>query len=263
MKKFINLFFIIALVMIGFTSCEKKEDVSAGIPGMGETPGELEIKDAFVDTDGTIDGITFDIQGAEQITSDDLLSSGQNQLKSTSGLWNYYGCGGSWHNSSFKFWIRIKLTLTNSSDYNKCVIFPAGLVFKVNEPGYQNGILLQSVKVCINPKITKEIYLFAFCLNKGRDGSNANVTYTMPGITGSNWLWNYMLYRLERKRINIENFLNTSPSAQLKSANAEDLAKFEEIADHLQNALWTITNDGEELSQEQIDYIDAIPEIEE
>ncbi len=259
MKKFINLFFIIAIVAIGFSSCEEKESVSEGIPGMGETPGELEIKEAFVDTDGTIDGISFNIQGAEQMSTDDLLASGQNQLKSTSGSWNYYGCGGSWHNSSFKFWIRIKLTLTNSSDGEKCIKFPAGLVFKVNEPGYQNGVLLSDIDVCINANTTKEIYLFAFCLNKGRDGSNANVTYAILGITSSDWLWKYILNDLVGKTINIEYALNTSPSAQLKSANIVDLSKYEEIADYLQNAIWTLTNDRKELSQEQIDYIKAIP----
>ncbi len=261
MKTQIKLLVIIITILF-LASCEKKENISAGIPGMGETEGELEIKETFVATDGTLDGITFNIQGAEQITSDDLLSPSQNQLKSTSLHWNYYGCGGSWHNSSFKFWIRIKLTLTNSSDSEKCVVFPAGLVFKVNEPGYQNGILLQRVRVCIDPNTTKQIYLFTFCLNKGRDGSNANVTYTMPGITGSDWLWKYMLNILENKKINIENFLYTSSSAQLKLANELDLTKFEEVSDHLQNAVWTLTNDGEELSQEQIDYLHSIPEKE-
>jgi hypothetical protein len=257
MKKVINLFAIVSLILIGFTSCEK-EETPGGIPGMGETPGKLEIKEAFV----APEDVNISVQAADEITLEDLINSSETSLKSTSSRPWYCGAGGSFWQNNFTFWIRIRLTLTNAGDNKKCVKFPAGLIFKVQQEGYQNGILLHCVRVCIPANSTKEVEMFAFCLNKGRDGSNANLTYTMPGVTGSNVLWKWMLHKLERKKINIENFFNPSPSAKLKSVSEEDLEYFANIADQLQNAVWTLTNDGKELSQEQVDFIDSLPDEE-
>ena len=258
MKKIINLFAIVSFVLIGFTSCEKEGVPVEPIPGMGNTPGEIEIKEEFA----APEDVSISIQGANEMTLDQLLNNSQAQLKSTSSSIWYCGAGGSFQGESFNFWIRIRLTLTNSSSVEKRIIFPAGLIFKVQQEGYQNGILLHCVSVCIPPNATQEFYMFAFCLNKGKDGSKADVTYTMPGVTGSDILWNWLLNRLEEKEINIENFIKSTTSAQLKSATEEDMEKYTIIADKLQNALWTLTNDGEKLSKEQLDFIESIPDEE-
>ena len=258
MKKIINLFAIISLVLIGFTSCEKNTVDS--IPGMGDAPGEIEIKEDF----SAPEDVSISVQGADEITLDQLLNNPGAQLKSASSSPRYCGAGGSYLGEAFRFWIRIKLTLTNAANKRKCVNFPAGLIFKVQQEGYQNGILLHCVHVCVPAKTTQEVYILAFCLNKGKDGSKADVTYTMPGVTGSNILWYWLLNRLERKRINIENFLSSTSSANLKSASAseDELEKYATIADKLQNALWTLTNDGEKLSKKQIDFIESLPDEE-
>jgi len=36
-----------------------------------------------------------------------------------------------------------------------------------------------------------------------------------------------------------------------------------EIADHLQKMVWTLTNDGKDLSQEQKEYLESIPLLDE
>ncbi|NPA37549.1 MAG: hypothetical protein GXO47_11960 [Chlorobi bacterium] len=256
MKKFINLFVIASLFLIGFTACENNDEGPGNIPGMGETPGELEIKEAFTPPED----INISVQSGDEMTMDELTNSLSPELKSTTSTPWYCGGGGSYLGSQFKFWIRINLTLTNTGNEEKCVLFPIGLIFKVQEEGYQNGILLHDVNVCIPANSTKEICMFAFCLNKGRDGSNANLTYTLPGTTGSDYFWNVILNNLMDKNINIENFLYPSTSStNLKSTNEEGLDYYASIADQLQNIVWTVTNDDNELSQEQIDFMKSLP----
>ncbi len=251
MKKIINLFFIIALVMIGFTSCEKKEDIPAEIPGMGNTVGELEIKEAFVAPEGiTITGL----EGLENVSVD----ASQAQLKSSQSSFFRRGCGGSYYNNRFVAWIAVKLIFHNSSDSERCVTLPQGLVFDVNKPGYQPGITVSPVKICIKGNSPRTVSLYLMCINRGKNGSDADVKYTIKGTTGAKRILSF-LARLKDRKVNWQNYVGNSTSAQLKSANSDDLETYKEIADEIQNDIWTITNDGEDLSEEQIEYIESIP----
>ena len=251
MKKFINLFFIIALVMIGFTSCEQKEEVQEGIPGMGETPGELEIKEAFVVPEGiTITGL----EGLENVSAD----ASQAQLKSSQFSFFRRGCGGSFYNGNFVAWITVNLVFHNSGNGERCITLPQGLVFSVNKPGYQHGITVSPVRICIEGNGARTVSLYLMCINRGKTGSTADVKYTIKGTTGAKKILS-LLNRLKDRKLDWQDYVGSLTSAQLKSVNAEDLAKYKEIADEIQNDIWTITNDEKDLSQEQIEYIESIP----
>ena len=73
----------------------------------------------------------------------------------------------------------------------------------------------------------------------------------------------YALYLglIKRKKCNIEWYLNIDPAAKLKASYAEDLETYMDIADHIQNTFWKITNDGENLSDEDIQYFESLPDI--
>jgi len=251
MKKLVNLFFILALVAVGFTSCEEKKEVPDGIPGMGNTPGELEIKEAFVAPEGiTISGL----EGIENVSTD----ATQAQLKSSQFSFLRRGCGGSYYRHSFVAWIAVKLIFHNSNTGERCVTLPQGLVFKVNKSGYQNGLLVSPVKVCLEGNSRRTVSLYLMCINKGKEGAKADIKYSIEGITGAKKIWN-LLNRLKGKKVNWEDYLASLPSTQLKSANADALEQYKEIADAIQNDIWTITNDGVDLSEEQLEYIESIP----
>ena len=257
MKKFINLFFILALVAVGFTSCEEKEEVPGGIPGMGNTPGELEIKEPFV----APEGITINLESENEATLGSLFST-QTQLKSTNRSSNSIrGCGGSIFGNDLTFWIKVKLTIQNTASEERCFELPAGLVFKVSDKEYQHGIVVSPVKICVEGNSFCDFSLVLMCINKGRNGTDTDVTYEMVGLTQSTQMWT-LINLLYNRMVNIGFYLGDTPAAGLKSANTLDLEKYKEVADHIQNAVWTITNTEEGLSQEQIEYFKNLPEIE-
>ncbi len=261
MKKIVSMFIVASLIVIGFTSCEQESEAPGGIPGMGETPGELEIREPFVPPDG----VTYEVVGGEELTLADVIGSEQTELKSTSGYPGEFICGsgGSLYQGELKFWITVKLTFTNISNTNRRITLKEGLIFKVVEKGFQNGCLLKRVIFYVKAHSSRTVSILAYCLNRGRDGSNENLHYTIPGVTDSDILWKELLESLKDRQVNIENFIEQTPSPSLKSINAGGIEKYKEIADHLQKMVWTLTNDGKELSQEQKDYIESIPVLEE
>ncbi len=262
MKRVIDLFLIALLSLFCFNSCEQQSEVPGGIPGMGETPGELEIREPF----NLPAGVTCEIKGGDMLTMTDLINSEQTRLKSSSTFVcdKIYGSGGSFYGEEFKFWIIVRLTFNNMSDVNRRITLKDGLIFKVLEEGYQNGILLNKAIFYVKPYTTRTVCIAAYCLNRGRDGSNEDLHYTIPGVTDSDVLWENLLSSLENRKVNIENFI-TPPGlpSSLKAVNDDGIEKYMEIADHLQNMVWTLTNDGKELSREQKDYLESLPFVEE
>ena len=265
MKKFINLFFIIALVAVGFTSCEEKEDVPAKIPGMGDTPGELEVKEPFALPEGLV--IT-EVQGIDEgvVTVDNILNQ-SNSLKSAQdfNLSDIFGCGGSYSGNRFRAWITIRLTIQNTSQDKKCFRFEQGLLFEVSDQQYQNGVLCNDVDICLEPNTYRHVYMWIVCVNKGKDGSASNVTYKIKGVSSSRTLWSQCLNRIKRKKTNWRHYRNGNLPSELKAANTDtyDLEKYKEVADHIQNAVWTLTNDGNDLSEEQVNYLESLPDLDE
>ena len=255
------MFVIASLILISFNSCEKISEAPGGIPGMGETPGELEIKEPFVPPDG----VKYEVVGGRELTLQDVVSSALTGLKSVSdnSEEKIYGSGGSMDDIDFRFWIIVKLKFTNISNKNRRITLKEGLIFKVVEKGYQNGMLLDKVIFYVKKHTTRTVSILAYCLNRGRNGSNENLHYTIPGVTKSKIMWEELLESLKGRQVNIENFIGQTPSPALKSVNAGGIEKYMEIADHLQNMVWTLTNDGKRLSQEQKDFIKTIPFVEE
>jgi hypothetical protein len=254
MKKLISLFFIISLFLIGFTACEQTDE-PGGIPGMGDTPGELEISEPFTPPEG----ITIDLEGLEETTLEDVFST-EAYLKSVNGRRRIKGCGGSRYKGKLKIWINVKLSVQNTGNTKECFTIPCGTVFKVSNPQAQNGIVISPIKLCVDKRSRCDFSLWLMCLNKGKDGSSMNVTYKIVGVTASKPIWNILRY-VKRKKCNIEWYANFEPNAKLKTVSeAGDLETYSDIADHIQNAIWQITNEGKDLSEEQISYFESLPD---
>ena len=260
MKKMINLFVIASLFLIGFTACEQSEvetEKPGGIPGMGNTPGELEIAEPFK----APEGMAIDVQGLDEIRVDGVSSAAN--LKSSMDWSSTFGCGGSFDNrtNDFVFWISLNVSFSNISNTEMCVTIPKGTIFKVSDPHAQNGVLLEDVKVCVKPNETQICKFMVMCLNQGWPGSNNNLFYEILGTTNSDLIKELIGY-LSGKKIGIQYYDNFTPSAGLKSANTDDFETYKEIADHIQNAIWKLTNEGKTLSQEDIEYFQSLPDIE-
>lgn len=250
MKKLSKLLLIIAILGLGFNSCEK-EEMPGEIPGMGNAGGELEVKSQFVEPEG------IEISGLTGVSYNSPVSAqgfveGKGYPKSGSiNMSNFsrYGSGGQW--------VKIKVNLKNTRNDGRCVWFPRGLVFKVSHPEYQNAILLCWTPVWVDANSTREIVLDVYCINKGKNGSDENVTYTIMGVTSSVVI-NKLLELIGWRMINIEFYQSPYQNAKTKSLNADDF-NYNNMVVQLQDALWTLTNDGKELSQAQIDYINSLP----
>lgn len=240
---------IIAGLIIGFAGCESSSTEDPGnIPGMGVSNAALEVEEAF-QPDGFLFG---DAQGVEY----EGVGTSKSYLKSTSlaekGNIYRYGCG--------RF-VKVKVTITNTRDYDRCCWLPAGLVFEVSHRDYQHGILLCWTPVWLKANSQRTIYLMLFCINRGRSGSDGSVTYKIKGVTNSGIMKKY-IRRLLKRKINIEFYrglINVESKAMLKAASADDMTMYDDITENLQESLWELTDGGAELTQEQIDYIEALP----
>lgn len=236
---------LLTLLLIGllFTGCIKElpEVEEAGnIPGMGNTAGELEV---------TPFEFAEDIKIVGEITGYGNEVAAISGLKSTTNV-DYdasdYGSGG--QN------IRLKITLQNEDTENYTTMyFPQGLICKVDNGEYQNGILLQWTWISLKPGEKRTISLDFMCINLGLGGSDASVGYELIGVAKSEVIWNELLTPIGLKKINIEHYLCKE--------TGELSADYNAIASILQESVWALTN-GTELSGEQKEFISSLEEIE-
>ena len=231
--------FAILFFSILFTACEKIEQPGE-IPGMGNASGELEVEPFEFAKDIKIIG---------EITGYSNEAASVKELKSTMKTYsiNEYGSGGQF--------VSLKFTLKNENlDSARTMYFPQGLICKVDNGDYQNGILLQWTWVTLNPGEEREITLDLMCINKGKDGSDAFTNYDLKGVTTSDVIWEELLKPIGLKKVNIEYYL-CRETGKLS-------ANYDSIASVLQDAVWSLTNGSTGLSAEQKEFINALPEIE-
>lgn len=252
MKKVLSIFFIAVLVLV--TACQKEnvEDTPGNIPGMGDAEGALQVDPYEFHEDIEFIG---DIGGFEE---GGIAVQGDASLKSTMGSeavqsCRNYGSGGRW--------VKVKMTVRNTNQTHKRgLYFPRGCIFKVNLEGYQHAILLDWAWACLWPNETRTIVLHLYCINRGKHGSDAHSNFDIIGITSSQPMWR-LLHLLAWRRINWEHYYTNVDlgKAELKAAN-EGVPSYEAITEELQDAVWAITN-GSGLSDEQIEFIESIPQL--
>jgi len=239
-------------VLIGFIlmsfftviSCEKdKIDIPGNIPGMGNTKGELQIKQKYelpkgINIVGEITGVKSGIGKTGEIINN---------------VWDaktdcpIYGSGG---------FVRLKLNLLNYRNYPITVFFSKGLIFKCNFGGFQESMCGQTTWACIPPNTLRSIYLDLYCLNKGIPSPDNTGKYSILGITASKTMWD-LLNLIGWRKINYE-MCFPRPGKGIEAEPA-----YEEIIERMQTVIHNLTNYGSELSADDIAFIQNIPELSE
>ncbi len=244
MRKLLNLIMVSSLIL--FVACQdddtKVEETAGNIPGMGNTPGDLEVSEYNLPEGLEIVG---DISGI--LESESTVAQEYASLKATNtSSKRFYGCGGTY--------IQVQLTLKNNIERRRTCFFPPGLIFKVNNNDHQHAFNLCWTWFCFEPLETRTIVLYLFCINRGRTESLVNTVYEILGKTTSvnmKWLAN----RCNGKRMNWECFSHNKTQSYLKSGDT-----YEEVAGEMQEVIWALTN-GDGLTEEQEAYIDELPSL--
>jgi hypothetical protein len=242
MKK--TLVFIIILSLIGFTSCEKTEsEVPGQIPGMGNTPGKLQVKESYSLPSGII--ITSAITGLEP------TKSGSESLKSAEDIKSDI----SWFGSGKL--VRLKLTLLNSKNSACTVFFPKGLVWECQQGSFQHGLQIQTIWVTIQPNDSRTIIIDLYCVNLGIPAPDHTASFKILGVTNSQVMWS-LLSLINWRKVNYEMIYGT---IHFGKGSTEVGPTYDEITNRLQGIVHDLTNRGLAISEEDKAFILGIPEL--
>lgn len=239
MKKLLTL--ILAVSVLGLVSCEKESgpsEVPGNIPGLGQNTSEKpEIKEEFV--------MPEDIVISGEITGTSNLKSGS--------IGNCeYGSGGD---------VKLKLTLKNNSGTPRTIFLPKGLVWASTSDEYQHGLQLQTVWISLVAGQAKEVTIDLYCANLHLlENPGHDIVYHILGVTSSRIIWRF-LDLIGWKMINFEMYVanQSNPGNQLKSGEGP---AFDVISARLQSMLHKLTDNGVELTDEDIAFINSIPDVE-
>jgi hypothetical protein len=236
MKKF--LFLLAAISFIGLNSCEKIPTENLGeIPGMGNSDENLQVKEPFTMPDGII--VIGDITGIQNPVNK------SSELKSTSDTefdFPRFGSG----------FVRLQLTLCNATNYPRTIFFPKGLMWECKNRTSQHGLQCQTTWVCLQPNTTRTIGIDLYCANLGLPVPNQTETYKILGVTNSQLIWN-LLNLIGWRKVNYE-MCHTS-------TKGEEGPTYEEIIDRLQTIVHNLTNRGIDISNDDKEFIQSIPEL--
>ncbi|BAX78713.1 hypothetical protein [Labilibaculum antarcticum] len=233
MKRLSKLLLIIAILGLGFNSCEKEKSELAGeIPGMGNAVGELEVE-------------KYDFH--EDLVFSPIIGVGDN-LKSAS--FDEVVIEGVAQGSGDEVVVTLTITNTNSAEW-RSVYLRAGTVFEVNLPGYQNGISLAPVVICLSPGEERIVTLYLYCLNAGKSDSDDSASYKLLGVTQSEVMME-LVNTLQGKMVNYEDYMIYYGDGAGSFYN--------DVKDMLQKIVWHITN-GAGMTDEDYKYINSLPEL--
>lgn len=224
---------LLALTIFCLNSCEKDEgkDKPGDIPGMGDTPGELAIKEIF----SFPSGVALSSEIIESLNPDidySILGSGNH--------------------------LHVKLTLINANDFPKTVYFPRGLLLKDSNPEKHNALLLQTTWVTVEANSERKVKLHLYCTNKARLTALADEPFSILGTTDSRTI-NDFLDLISSRKINYEMVNGTFNGS--KSEIPKSGPTYEEISERLQFIVWNMTEYGTNPSESDKTFINSIPQL--
>ncbi len=241
MKKILVL--SLAIMAISLISCQKHELETAGnIKGMGNTPGQLEVKEPFNLPQGIL--LEGDITGIEDIISKSKGSELSFDAKSD---YSYFGSGK---------YVRLQINLINISNHAKTVFFPKGLLMQCNNGNSQHALLCQTTWFCIQPNTSRRIYLDLYCINEGVRAPDQNSTYKILGVSNSQVIGN-LLKMIGWKKVNYEMIYGTFS----RGKGIAETPTYEEITERLQEIIWNLTDKGIDITVEDKAFLESIPEL--
>lgn len=232
---------LLLLLLLGFViGCEKEktdQEMPGNIPGMGNAEGDFVIKEPFTLPEGV--ALVGEIRGIGDASIAREYDRPIVKLKADEPDVLTIGCGGEW--------VALDLLLENSDGANKTVTIPAGCIFECQEEGYQHGITLQDVRIHLLGNSQLQIKLYLFCVNKGRNGSDAVVTYVIRGVSASEWIAK-LTDALKYKDIDVSGFTE------------EEMDEYNRIAKGLQDIVWAITN-GSGVTEDDWGFINDLRDV--
>lgn len=242
MKK--KLFGLLIIAVFTLFSCEKEPLDSPGeIQGKGETPGELLVKEPFklpvgIELIGEVTGTVNDGSKSEG------TKSVNEEVKSDYSL---FGSGK---------YVRLTLNLFNSGDYPRTVFFPKGLVWRCNFGNFQHGLQAQTTWVCLQPKLSRTIYVDLYCINAGIPAPDQTGTYSILGVTSSQTMCN-LLNLIGWRKVNYEMVYGV----HIGGKGIQDEPTYNEITEKLQLIVHNLTDKGIDITAEDKAFIESIPEL--
>ncbi|MFV0539147.1 MAG: hypothetical protein ACK5M3_17545 [Dysgonomonas sp.] len=244
-KKFLLGLSLLALftIPILFTSCssdDEKEiiidDQPGEIPGLGNAEGEITgaefILPNGIELEGDIVGISY------KHTKSTLKNEAPESFdfsNATKSATEVIGSG---------YYVQVTVKLTNTTNRDIDVIFPARLVVKSLSGRYQNGVLLKRTKAIAPANATHTVALLMYCGNSSMSPSSTSEKYKWAAISNSSLIVD-LCNRLVNKKINYEEFSGSESG-------------YRNQVDNLQHILWNLT-DGTGLRESDIEYIDSLP----
>jgi hypothetical protein len=218
-----------------FSSCTKENIESAGkIKGMGNTPGDLEVKAPFTLPLGI--SLVGDISGLPKPNA----KVGESKMVA----YSCYGSGGKM--------IKLKVTLVNTGNLARTIFFPKGLLWKCDVLGYQHAISLQTTWCTLRANEQRTIVMDLYCINYGLSSSDDKATYMILGVCDSKILGN-LLDLIGWRKINYEMIFGHSKGVTSPT--------YDEITSRMQDIVWNLTNNGKDISTEDQAFIQSIPEL--
>jgi hypothetical protein len=233
MKKISKVLLIIAILGLGLNSCQKEKfDVPGEIPGMGNSAGKLEATKYDFHEDLVFSPINGVGEKNRKSASDDVVIEGVAQ------------------GSGMMVVVTFTIKNNNPTDW-RTVFFRAGTVFEVNVQGYQNGILLAPVLICLSPGETRIVTLYLYCLNYGLSDSDNSVYYEILGVTESPLMME-LVNALQGKMVNYEDYMIYYGVGAGAAYNV--------VKDKLQAIVWHITN-GSGMTNADLEYVNSLPDL--
>ena len=231
MKTKAVLFTLLIVTLLFLSSCEKdKLDSPGNIPGMGSTQGELEVKEPFT------------------------LPQGVNYVDQIHAIWEIdtshstFGSG---------FGAKLSLTLSNSTDVRKTVFFPKGLIWKCSSSENHNGILLQTTWVNLEPNSVRDLNIVLYCINWNKPTPSQEISFNIIGVSSSPTISN-LLNVIGWRKINYEMIYGT-----IKGITSSPYTgpSYKEVTERLQNIVVNLTEKGVDISNEDRNFIESIPQL--
>ena len=144
-------------------------------------------------------------------------------------------------------WVHLLIPFKNITSSPIIITLPAGLIAKSVSGICQNGVLLKKVTIRIPANSICGVYLYMYCGNSHRDPSYSYEEYVFSVISNSSLIVD-LCNRLKNKRINIEEY-------------PDDKTQYNSYKSKLQSILWDLTDYGDEISADNIAYIEAMENI--
>lgn len=231
---------LITISLLGLFSCEKDEtsETPGNIPGLGNAPGEPEIKAKYVLPENI--SIVGDITGLENANQKEtnLKSAGVRDL--------VYGSGSD---------VKLRLTLRNGGKKTRTIFLPKGLIWKNRSGNFQHGLQIQTIWINLKPGSTKQVTIHLYCANLKLPTPDHSSIYHILGITSSKIIWNF-LDLIGWKMVNYE-MIETED--ELKSTGSPS---FNDITVRMQQIIEKLTDNGEPISEDDKKFIKSIPNVE-